>query len=372
MRANHTAISPSQISVEPRPELATIAPVTHGGFNSDLPAGALDFSANVNPFGPSPRVWAALSTVKLGQHPDPRAAPLRQFLAALDRVDPARVLIGNGSIELIYHLAVAYLRPGDRVLVVEPTFGEYAAAARVMGAQVLRWRTDPERLFALDLDGLLHLAAQARPRLLFLCNPNNPSGTYYEREVVTELLLRCPETLVVLDEAFVRFVEHTWQSRELSAPNLLVLRSLTKDYALTGLRVGYARAEPNVIAALEKVQPPWSVNALAQVAAVAAIQDEQHFRQSLASLAEAKEVFVRALSAIGLAPLPSRTHFFLLHAGMAAEWRRRLLERGLLVRDCASFGLPDYLRIAVRRPEENARLVAALAELKEELCPVES
>lgn len=366
-------MSPQQLpglmttAVMPRPELAAIAPIAHGGFSSDLPAGLIDFSSNVNPFGPAPGVWPAIAAVAIERHPDPRAAPLRQFLAARDDVEPERVLVGNGSIELIYHLAVAYLRPGDRVLVVEPTFGEYAAAAAVMGAQVVRWRTHPERRFDLGLDGLVRLAHKTRPRLLFLCNPNNPTGTYHEREVVERLARCCPDTLLVLDEAFVRFIPGAWSSHELAIGNLLALRSLTKEYALAGLRVGYARGAPQVIAALEKVQPPWSVNALAQVAAIAALQDEDHLLRSLAALAEAKAVFLPELRRIGFEPLPSRLHFFLLAVGAATEWRARLLSRGMLVRDCTSLGLPEHIRVAVRRPEENARLLAALAALKEEL-----
>jgi histidinol-phosphate aminotransferase len=356
--------------IAPRPELAGIEAVPHGGF-ADTIGDVLDFSANVNPFGPSPRVWEALCAVALGRHPDPRAAPARQFLAAREDVDPARLLVGNGSIELIYNLAVAYLRPGDRVLVAEPTFGEYAAAARIMGAEVLHWRSDPEQDFALDVDGLARLALRARPRLLFLCNPNNPTGNYLPREAVEYLVDTLPETLIVLDEAFVRFIAGAWTSRDLAAGNLLVLRSLTKDYALTGLRVGYARGPRGVIAALEKVQPPWSVNAMAQAATIAALQDEEHFQRSLAALAEAKHAFVRDLAAIGLAPLPSRLYFFLVQVGAAPIWKQRLLQRGMLVRDCTSFGLPGYIRVAVRRPAENARLVAGLAALREELCPAE-
>jgi histidinol-phosphate aminotransferase len=358
--------------IEPRPELAAIEAVPHGGFADRTGAEALDFSSNVNPFGPSPRVWGAIGSVAIGRHPDPRATPLRRFLAAVEGVGPEQVLAGNGSVELIYNLAVAFLRPRDRVLVVEPTFGEYAAASAVMGAELVRWRTTPESGFAIDLDGLVEAARRARPRLLFLCNPNNPTGTYQPRELVAHLLERLPETLVVLDEAFVRFIPDAWPSADLAAPNLLALRSLTKDYALTGLRAGYARGPREVIAAIERVQPPWSVNALAQAAALAALQDEAHLQQTLAALAEAAADLARDLGAIGLPPLPSRLGFFLLRVGVAAEWRARLLERGILVRDCTSFGLPEHIRVAARHPRDNARLVAALAAVKEELCPAES
>ncbi len=352
------------MSIRPRPEVERVPPVTHGGFHSAHRADLLDFSSNVNPFGPSPCIWDAMRAVRIDQHPDPRATPLRQVLAEVEGVSTRQVLVGNGSVELIYHLAVAYLRAGDRVFVVEPTFGEYAAAAAIMGAGVIPWRTRPEENFALDIDALMRFAHQVKPRLLFLCNPNNPTGTYIERDAIEQLLRGCPDTLLVLDEAFIRFVAHAWSSRELRAfDNLIVLRSLTKDYALTGLRVGYAVAAPTIIDALEKVQPPWSVNAFAQAAAIAALRDDGHLRASLDSLVRAKNDLANDLARLGFTPLPSRVHFFLLPVPSAAEFARTLLERNILVRNGASFGLPTFVRIATRRPDENARLVSVLEQL---------
>ena len=356
--------------IQPRPEIERVPSVTHGGFHSTHRTDWLDFSSNVNPFGPSPHIWDAMRAVRIDQHPDPRAAPLRQVLAEVEGVDAHQVLVGNGSVELIYHLAVAYLRAGDRVLVVEPTFGEYAAAAAIMGAEVIHWRTRPEENFALDVDALLRFAHQVNPRLFFLCNPNNPTGTYVERDAIEPLLRGCPDTLLALDEAFVRFVADACSSRKMRAfDNLLVLRSLTKDYALTALRVGYALAPPtitkvtSVIGALEKVQPPWSVNALAQAAAIAALHDEKHLRDSLVALAYAKDTFIRDLTQLDWRVIPSATNFFLMQVPSASELARQLRERKIVVRDGTSFGLPTFVRIATRRPEENARLVSLLEKL---------
>lgn len=228
--------------IQPRAELARVPKVPHGGFDSVRPARALlDFSANVNPFGPSPRIWEAMRQVPIGQHPDPRATPLRHALADVENVNPRNLCVGNGSIDLIYHLAIAFLRAGDRVLIVEPTFGEYAAAAAIMGAAIVTWRARPEDHFEIDFDALLRAARQADPRLIFLCNPNNPTGIYLSRDAVEAMLHACPDALLILDEAFIRFVPDAWSSRNLiDSGRLIVLRSLTKDYALTGLRVGYA------------------------------------------------------------------------------------------------------------------------------------
>jgi len=364
-------------NVLPRPALERVPTVPHGGHHSNLPPGdLLDFSANINPFGPSPRIWPAMQAVDIARHPDPRATPLRHALAAHNGIDPTALLVGNGAADLIYQLATAYVRPGDRVLIVAPTFGEYVAAAAMMGAEVIshRLRHAPEG-FYLDIERLVHDVQRHQPRLLFLCSPNNPTGTYYLQSAIEELLDAAPHTLLVLDEAFVNFVaEHyRWQATDLlERPNLLVLRSMTKDYALTGLRVGYAMAAPPIIAALEKVQPPWAVNALAQAAALAALEDEVHLYDTLAQLAQASTTLRTAFVGAGFAPLPSAVHFFLLPVESAAAWKATLLERRILVRDCTSFGLPRYIRIATRSVSDNSRLLDALAACKEELCPARS
>ena len=145
---------------------------------------------------------------------------------------------------------------------------------------------------------------------------------------------------------------------------MLVLGSLTKEYALAGLRLGYAVGSPEVLAALRCARPPWSVNTLAQAAGIAALQDTVHLAHCLARIAQAKHDLMVGLGALGLAPIPSTTHFFLIRVGHGASCRQALLRRGILVRDCASFGLPEYIRVATRRPEENARLLAALEELR--------
>lgn len=358
--------------IQPRPEIERISPVPHGGFTSaHAPENLLDFSANINTAGPSPRVWEAMRTVPLAQHPDPEATLLRQALATANSVNPAALLVGNGAADLIYQIAVAYLRPADRVLIVGPTFGEYAAAAALMGADIRTFDTQAANDFELDGEELLRYARNVQPRLLFLCNPNNPTGSYQDREMIACLLESCPDTLLILDEAFIRFVAFAWPAIDLlDRGNLLILRSMTKDYALTGLRLGYALAHPDIIAALAKVQPPWSVNALAQAAALAALADEEHLRMSLAALAHEKAVLVHDLTQISMWPLPSRVHFFLLPVPSAVAWTEQLREQNILVRDCSSFGLPTFIRIAPRQAAENTRLVAALAQIGGRLCGV--
>lgn len=362
-------------SVLPRSELERVPAVPHGGHHSGLPPGELlDFSANINPYGPSPRIWPAMQTVDIACHPDPRATPLRQALAAHNGIDPAALLVGNGAADLIYQLATAYIRTGDRVVIVTPTFGEYAAAATMMGAEVIsHWLRHAPEGFCLDIERLIHDVQRHQPRLLFLCSPNNPTGTYYDRTLVAALLDAAPGTLLVLDEAFVNFVATPWWAIDLlEHPNLLILRSMTKDYALTGLRVGYAIAAPEIIAALEKVQPPWAVNALAQAATLAALEDTEHLRVTLARIRQTSSDLHVGLIAAGFAPLSSAVHFCLAPVSSAAAWKAALLRHRILVRDCTSFGLPQQIRIATRHPADNAHLLAALAACQEELCTAKS
>jgi histidinol-phosphate aminotransferase len=351
--------------VQPRPEIEHLAPAPHGGFHDTYQDDWLDFSSNVNPYGPSPRIWDAMRGVPIGRHPDPRAGRLCNALAEMQNVSARQLIVGNGSVDLIHHLAVAYLRAGDRVLIAAPTFGEYAASAAIMGAEVFAWCALPENDFAVDVDALLTQARVSHPRLIFLCNPNNPTGIYLSCDVIERVLRACSDSLLVLDEAFVRFVSNAWDARELLRyDNLLILRSLTKDYALTGLRVGYAMASPSIIESLEKVQPPWSVNTLAQAAAIAALRDEQHLRDSLFVLARAKSDLVGDLTRLGWCVIPSAAHFFLMQVPSASEFARRLRERKIVVRDGTSWGLPRFVRIAARKPEENARLVRVIRETR--------
>lgn len=355
--------------ISPRSQIFQVPLAAHGGLRTaelerqGTGAGqVIDFSASINPFGPSPAVHVALASAAIASYPDPDVLALRRALSALLQRPLSQIIVGNGSAELLWLIALAFVRPHDRVLVLGPTFGEYARAAALMGAEVRTWRARPEQDFALHPAEIARLLARIAPRLLFLCHPNNPTGTPFPLPVLKTWTAAHPGTLFVVDEAYLSFTTGADSALSLQAPNLLVIRSLTKDQALAGLRLGYAFGAGSIITALRQVQPPWSVNTLAQVAGVAALRDSNHLRQSLAALTQAKQDFVRALQAMGWQPVPSSTHFFLLPVSNATEFRAALFPRGLIVRDCSSFGLPRHVRIATRRPEENAILLDALAE----------
>jgi histidinol-phosphate/aromatic aminotransferase/cobyric acid decarboxylase-like protein len=248
------------------------------------------------------------------------------------------------------------------VLVLGPTYCEYARAAALMGASITNWRSLEETNFAQEQVEISGQLKSLRPHLVFLCNPNNPTGAVLPLEAIAMWARQHPRTLFVVDEAYQPFAIGLGSVIPIARENLLVLRSMTKDYGLAGLRLGYAVGDERVIALLRRVQPPWSVNALAQAAGVAALRDSTYSQNSLRLLAQAKHELTAKLTQLGLAPIPSAAHFFLIRVGDGAGFRRELLRRGILVRDCASFGLPAHIRIAARRPEENERLLAAIRE----------
>jgi histidinol-phosphate aminotransferase len=205
---------------------------------------------------------------------------------------------------------------------------------------------------------LVESISREPPRAIFICNPNNPTGQYLDRGEIEQILSAAPGTLLVLDEAYIAFTDEPWDSQQLiSRGNLVVLRSMTKDFALAGLRLGYAVADESIISVLKKVKAPWNVSSVAQMAGIFALNHRNYLENCRTRLKQAKQYLVQGLEALGLKPLPSRTLFFLVDIGDAAGLRRALYKKGLLVRDCASFGLPGHIRLATRSEEDCKRLL---------------
>jgi histidinol-phosphate/aromatic aminotransferase/cobyric acid decarboxylase-like protein len=349
--------------------------ITHGGlvaFELEAlqiaPHDVLDLSVNVNPYGPCAAVRDAIAAADLRQYPDPTARLARRALAAWLDVAEARVVVGNGAVDLLWTLARACLRPGAVVMTVEPTFSELRAAATRVGARVEAYRLDPARDFELDLSALDAELARLRPRLLYVCSPSNPVGRCTSPEGLADLAERHPETLFVVDISFLSLsTQHAgavWRSSE----RIVWLRSLTKDHALAGLRIGCAIAPPVIAKRIEEERPPWSVNALAQAAATAIASEEADgfVDTSRRQLLEHRVRLETALRRLSLRPHGSETIFVLADLGArhATDLRATLLrEHRVLIRDCTSFGLPNHVRIAARPDGDLDRLVSALAQV---------
>ncbi len=323
----------------------------------------LDFSANLNPFGPPESAVAAARRADLTRYPDPACGRLRAALAGKLRVTERELLVGNGSTELFHILARAYLQPGEPALVFSPAFGEYSFALEAARARRIEMPATAEAGFAWDIEAALRLIRAERPLLAYLGSPNNPTGVYLSRDQVRDISAALSPGILVLDEAYVSFVEAPWRSLRL-APNVAIVRSLTKEFALPGLRLGYMAAPREIVGRASDQQPSWSVSAPAQDAALACLTEDTWLGESLALIRAAKDELLGLLGAAGFEVTPGAANFVLVRVGDAAKTRARLLERGIAVRDCASFGLPEHIRVGVRTPPECRCLVEALAETR--------
>ena len=329
------------------------------------PAQMLDFSANINPLGPSRRVRQAATEANLSAYPDRHSLALREELAARLDVGIDNLIVGNGSTELIHLLARAFLGPHKRCLIFVPTFGEYEAAATIAGAEVNLFQADEAQEFRWSVDAAVEAIGQMRPDMVFLCNPNNPTGVYMDRDDVERIHRAVGgDALLVLDDAYVSLADWQWDSTPLLRnANIAILRSMTKDHALAGVRLGYMVAGPNIVETVRLLQPAWSVNSVAQTVGIAALNDEAHVAVARKTISEAKEYLRGALATLGVPVTVSAANFVLAQVRDAPRVRSALLRRGIAVRDCTSFGLPEHIRIAVRRPEECTRLIGSLREV---------
>ncbi|MBY6274787.1 histidinol-phosphate transaminase [Symbiobacterium thermophilum] len=317
---------------------------------------------NENPLGPSPRAVAAARAAMAQVHtyPEGTARRLRERLAQMWNLPADWFLIGNGSDEVFRLLAEVYLEPGDRVVVPEPSFAAYRFVAELMGAEVV---AVPLAGWTMDLPAMAEAAARGA-KLLFLCRPNNPTGTVFAEADLRAALERVPpSTLVVVDEAYREFDETPFDSRALvqDYPNVVIARTFSKIYGMAGFRLGYGVMRPEVLAPLYTARDPFSVNGLAVAAGLAALEDAEHVERTRALTREGKAYLYAAFQRLGLGYVPSEANFVLFDAGRpAAEVFDALLRRGVLVRPCGSFGLPDHLRVTVGTPEQNRRFVEAL------------
>jgi L-threonine-O-3-phosphate decarboxylase len=349
---------------------AHIKPATHGALDfAELerlgldPNEVLDFSVNSNPYGTSPLILEALRSVPVQRYPDRESIALRRALSERLDVSPEQILVGNGTAELIQLAAFAFLQRGDHAFIVEPTFGEYERSVRLMAANVHRWRAISKNGFIPSVEKIYKRLQQRKMQVVFICNPNNPTGQVIPQEVFGEWADMFPETLFIVDEAYLAFVAEMKSAILLGRKNFLTLRSMTKDYAIAGLRLGYAVGDEAMINAMKTFCPAWNVNALAQAAGLAALQSGEYLSETLAKLRNEKDALILGLKKLGYEPVPSKTNYFLLPVGSGAQFREKLLRQGILVRNCASFGLPSYVRIATRTQEENTRLLKALQHL---------
>ncbi len=352
------------------------------------PQEVLDFSVNANPYGPSPCVREAVANTAIDRYPDRECLVLRRAILDYElngaNLPLSSIVCGNGTTELIWAITHAYLKPGLKAAILGPTFSEYRVACLAAGATVVEFRAQADACFQPDIVAVAAWIDMERPSLVWLCNPNNPTGTWLDQHHVQLVAAACQSigAMLVVDEAYWRFVfphEAPTINRGATFDQLppgqlgcgfiqhvsqvIVLRSLTKDFALAGLRLGYTIATPDIAERLGAQLPSWNVNGAAQAAGIVALADRTHLKTTLDKLAIERHAFFHALSDIGLNVIPSRTHFCLIEVGDAHRVRQELLNRKILVRDGTSFGLSQFIRAATRPRDEWQQLLLALQEI---------
>lgn len=309
----------------------------------------IDFSSNINPLGMPSRLKKAIADTDISRYPDPDCLELREAISRKIGVDTGSILIGNGSTEIIHLIARTFLKKDSDAVILSPTYGEYETACRLTGAEPVFIKAEEKNDFRWSIPGVCRQLKSIKPRIIFLCNPNNPTGVLLKSGDVAKIAAATAPGLLVIDEAYMPFADEPWDAATLlDKGNVIVMRSMTKDYAVAGIRLGYMVAAPDTIERLRCYQPFWSVNAIAQAIGLAAINDDKHIARSRKTVAEAKKYILKAIADIGLDVIPSSTNFLLIKVGDAGSMRRALLEHGVCVRDCTSFGLPQYIRIAMQ------------------------
>lgn len=340
--------------------MAGMVSVVHGGLDPREiaamgldPASVVDLSANLHRDGISPTVRAALESATWDRYPPADAAPLREAIAAHEGVPPEMVLPVAGATGGI-HLLARCFAPGQDVAVLGPTFGEYRAAIEAAGGRAIAIDAGPPA-FAPPIDRI------PRAALGFLCNPNNPTGAFLVRDEVERAATRLGG-LLVLDVAYEPFTAPRWNPVDLvrAGVNVAVLRSMTKLHAMPGVRLGYLVASAEVIARLAALQPAWTLDAAAHAAGLVALTETEDRVTALDAMRATRDALRQSWQDAGLAVAPSQANFLTVRVGSALRVREDLARRGFLVRDCTSFGLPEWVRLSVPRSEQAERLAAAL------------
>ena len=347
-------------------------PVPHGGIystNRKLDPKIIDFSSNVNPLGFPHSIKNIIkkNTSILSVYPDPNSSELKNNLEKYTGLPKEQIIVGNGATEIIYNFCKAFIRKNNRVIIPIPTFGEYEAAALLQKGYVSYLKT---MNLNENIPELQHMIT--KNNIIFLCNPNNPTGYLVKRKNILKILETAYDksALVFLDECFIELVPESNESLLLNLKefdNLFILRSLTKSFGLAGIRIGYGLGNKKMIDVLTRIKIPWNVNALAQKAASAALSNKSHLYKTRKLVKDELTFLTSSISKIkNFSCYPSSTNFILLESKINSKTvQKKLIKKKLLVRDCSNFrGLGNkFIRIAVRTHKENVKLVKALKEI---------
>ncbi|MGA1236423.1 MAG: histidinol-phosphate transaminase [Limisphaerales bacterium] len=327
------------------------------------PAGVIKLASNENSLGPSPKAVAAMQDAvgRVHEYPDGSAFHLKRLLAERVGVSLSNLVLGNGSNEVLEFVAHACISPGSEVVVSQYCFAVYPIVTHLMGGSLV---TVPARDYGHDLGRMLD-AITDRTRVVFVANPNNPTGTHIPADEVESFLERVPSSvLVVMDEAYIEYLDDPLdlvpRVRSGEQPNLLLTRTFSKIYGLAGLRLGYGIGAPEVVSVLEKVRQPFNINLVAQAGAMAALDDSEHTEKTRRNNSAEMRWFEQQLGDLSLVWVPSRANFLLVKVGEGGRVFDRMQRDGVIVRPMGGYGLPEWVRISIGLPEENQRCLQAL------------
>ena len=329
--------------------------------------GAVKLASNENPLGPSPLALAAVREAvgSVHRYPDGGCFALRSRLSSHLGIPGNQLIFGSGADEILELVAKTFLSPGDEAVMPWPSFAMYPIVVKGMGGVPVQVPLDA----SLGHDfGLLAQKVTEQTKLLFLCNPNNPTGTSFGADALAKFVSDLPESLVlVIDEAYFEFVRRHDFPRSVALiaerPGTLVLRTFSKIYGLAGLRVGYGIGSAEMVDLLERARHPFNVNSLAEVGACAALDDDEHVRRTREVNGQGIEYLTDALTKMGYEVFPTDANFILVRMGQGFD--QLLLKKGIIVRPMHGFGLTEHVRISIGRPEENEKLVKALQEIRQ-------
>jgi len=320
-------------------------------------------ASNENPLGPSPAALAAMQRVlaNLNLYPDGNAFYLKQKLAAKLDVQAVNLIFGNGSNEIIEFVGHAYMSPGVEVVVSQYCFAVYPLVTKLFGAKLI---SVPAKHLGHDLPAMLN-AITPQTRVVFVANPNNPTGTVATKEVLLRFVEQVPpNVLLVMDEAYIEFLDDAADLVSLirsgAKPNLLLMRTFSKIFGLAGLRLGYGIAHPDLIAAFEKVRQPFNINSIAQAGALAALDDDAHTQRTRANNVSGLKFFTETFVKLGLEFVPSAANFVLVKVGEGQKVFEAMQQQGVIVRPMGGYQLGEWIRITVGTPAENERCLMAL------------
>lgn len=361
----------------PRPNIESIQPYTPGKPIEQVVRelrlkGPIDkLASNENPLGPSPRALNALrkGLAELHYYPEDTCFLLRDRLADQHRVDIQSVMVGNGSVELILAACLAYLNPGDELVMSEGSFLMAKVGANIMGARLVEV---PMRDYTHDLDRVLEVVTD-KTKLIYLDNPINPLGTIATREDLDDFMSKVPDrVLVIVDEAYAEYIAVRKYPKSLEyfnvGKNVLILRTFSKVHGLAGLRVGYGITQPDIAATMGKVRLPFNVSRAAQMAAVAALDDRLHVRRSIRNNEAGKKLLYKELERLKVFYLESYANFVFTNFPVDSSVVFEGLQlRGVITRPIKPYGFPNALRVTVGTPVQNKRFVKALGEVLEEI-----